>query len=73
MYLIDGVEGSQNLPSMYDELNKKYFGNALPRIKVRWDGRLKRAIGRAGVKWINVMGGKQEINMSSLIITLSKS
>ncbi|GAF68561.1 unnamed protein product, partial [marine sediment metagenome] len=30
-------------------------------------------IGRAGVKWINVVGRKPEINMSSLAITLSKS
>jgi len=73
MYLIDGVEGSQNLPLMYGELNKKYFGNSLPKITVRWDGRLKRAIGRARVKWINLMGGRHEIDMRSLNITLSKS
>ena len=73
MYLFDGVEGSENLRVMYDELNKQYFGNILPKIKVAWDGRLKRAIGRASVKWINLMGGKQEINISSLKITLSKS
>ncbi|GAJ00748.1 unnamed protein product, partial [marine sediment metagenome] len=72
-YLFDGVEGSENVRLMYDELNKKYYGNALPKIKVRWDGRLKRVIGRAGVKWINVVGRKPEINMSSLAITLSKS
>lgn len=72
-YLFDGVEGSENVRVMYDELNRKYFGNALPKIKVKWDGRLKRAIGRAGVKWINVMGRKPEINMSSLNISLSKS
>ena len=73
MYLIDGVEGNQNLPSMYDELNKQYFGNSLPKIKVKWDGRLKRAIGRAGVKWVNVMGRKPEISMSSLNISMSKA
>ena len=73
MYLIDGVEGSENIALMYNELNKQYFGNALPRITVRWDGRLKRAIGRARVKWINVMGGRSEIDMRSLNITLSKS
>ena len=72
-YLFDGVEGNENLRLMYDELNKKYFGNALPKIKVIWDGRLKRAIGRARVKWINLMGGKSEINMGSLAISLSKS
>lgn len=72
-YIFDGVEGSENIRVMYDELNKQYFHNSLPKIKVAWDGRLKRAIGRASVKWINLMGGRQEINMSSLKITLSKS
>jgi predicted SprT family Zn-dependent metalloprotease len=73
MYLIDGVEGSQNLRIIYDESNKKYFGNILPKIKIRWDGRLKRAIGRAGVKWISVMGGKQQIDMRTVNISMSKS
>jgi hypothetical protein len=74
MYLIDGVEGSQNLRTIYDESNKKYFGNALPKIKVGWDGRLKRAIGRARVKYVRGgFGVKPEINIGSLGISLSKS
>jgi len=73
MYIFDGVEGSQNLRVMYDELNKQYFGNSLPKIKVSWDGRLKRAIGRASVKWRTFVGAKPEIDISSLKITMSKS
>jgi predicted metallopeptidase len=73
MYIFDGVEGSQNLRDVYDKLNKDYFGNSLPKIKVAWDGRLKRAIGRASVKWKTFMGAKPEIDISSLKITMSKS
>ena len=73
MYLFDGVEGSQPLQPIYKELNTKYFGNSLPNIKVMWDGRLKRAIGRARVKYTNLIGKKPEINMTSLGITMSKS
>jgi predicted SprT family Zn-dependent metalloprotease len=74
MYLIDGVEGSQNLRIIYDESNKKYFGNALPKIKVRWDGRLKRAIGKASVKYVKSgFGVKPEINITSLAISMSKA
>jgi len=73
MYLFDGVEGSENIRVMYDELNKQYFGNSLPKIKVEWDGRLKKAIGRAKVKWRNFVGAKPEIDISSLKITMSKS
>ena len=74
MYLIDGVEGSQNLRIIYDESNKKYFGNALPKIKVGWDGRLKRAIGRASVKYVKGgFGVKPEIYPTSLKISMSKA
>ena len=73
MYIFDGVEGSENIRVMYDELNKQYFGNSLPKIKVSWDGRLKRAIGRASVKWRTFVGAKPEIDISSLKITMSKS
>jgi len=74
--IIEGVEGSLTLRPVYDELNKKYFGNALPSIKVSWDGRLKRAVGRAAVKYrMNKMipGSKPEIDMKSLKITMSKA
>lgn len=73
MYLFDGIEGSQQLQPIYKELNTKYFGNSLPNIKVAWDGRLKKAIGRARVKYRTLIGSRPEINMGSLGITMSKS
>jgi len=49
--IIEGVEGSLNLRVLFKECDKKYFGGAMPPCKVRWSGKLKRAIGRAQVKW----------------------
>jgi hypothetical protein len=49
--ILEGVEGSLNLKTLYNQCDKKYFGGAMPKCKVAWSGRLKRAIGRAQVRW----------------------
>jgi hypothetical protein len=49
--IFEGVEGSLNLKTLYNQCNKKYFGGIMPKCKVKWSGRLKTAIGRAGVKY----------------------
>ena len=46
-YYVEGVEGSANLKKLYKELNTEHFGGGLPTIKLKWSGRLKRAIGVA--------------------------
>jgi hypothetical protein len=51
MDIKEGIEGSLNLKTLFNECNKKYFGGAVPKTKVSWSGKLKRAIGRASVRW----------------------
>ena len=50
-FLQEGVEGAQNLKTLYKELNNEFFGGSLPTIPVKWSGRLKRAIGQASCKY----------------------
>jgi hypothetical protein len=50
-YLQEGVEGSANLKLLFNFLNNKYFGGSLPKIPIKWNGKLKNAIGRAHVKY----------------------
>jgi len=86
MYIREGAEGDIKLKPLYAELNRNYFGGALPNIKLAWSGRLKGAIGLATVRYT---GGKAdrslmqkyleeipvhaaaEIKMDSLKITMS--
>jgi len=69
--LIEGVEGSENLALTYNFLNSKYFGGSIPKIKIKWSGKLKRAIGRAMCKYAVRGGIVQEVNRSSLEIQIS--
>jgi len=50
-YIKEGVEGSANLKTIYKDYNREYFGSSLPKIKLKWSGKLKRAIGRARVNY----------------------
>ena len=50
-FLHEGVEGQTNLKTMYKELNNEFFSGALPSIKLKWSGRLKRAVGQASVSY----------------------
>lgn len=86
-YLIEGKEGTTNLKNLYKQLNKEYFAGSLPNIKVSWSGKLKKSIGRAGVRYFGraqiehallakysetIAVSNVEIDMRSLKITLSK-
>jgi hypothetical protein len=51
-YLQEGEEGSANLKSIYKDLNRLYFNGSLPSIKLRWSGKLKKAVGQAYVLYI---------------------
>ena len=83
----EGVEGKLKLKPLFNKLNKQYFGGAVPSCKVEWNGRLKRAIGMAHVKWKGQSVRRSpfdkyretipqmdnvEINMSSLKIQIAK-
>lgn len=83
--IFEGVEGKLKLKPLFNQLNSKYFGGAVPTCKLAWSGRLKRAIGLAQVKWVGqtVQRSKfdkyrdtipqvdAKINMSSLKITIA--
>ena len=49
--IFEGVEGQLNLKTLYNQCDKKYFAGAMPKCKVKWSGKLKRAIGRAHVRY----------------------
>lgn len=51
-YIKEGIEGSINLKSIYKELNQKFFYGELPNITLKWNGKLKRAVGRAFVRYL---------------------
>lgn len=85
MNIFEGVEGNLNLRTLYKECDKQYFGGAMPPCKLAWSGKLKRAIGRAEVRWRGQSVRKGyfdkllpeipqvdvQINMDSLKITIS--
>lgn len=86
MNLFEGVEGQVNLKTIFNKCNKEYFDGMMPSCKVEWSGRIKRAIGRAHVKYRGVaqknpMGkylkelpqSNIQIDPSSLTIQMSKS
>ena len=50
-YINEGREGNYDLKDLYKSLNKRYFGGSLPTIKLRWTGKLKRAVGKASVQF----------------------
>jgi hypothetical protein len=50
-YLQEGIEGSANIKKVFKECNDLYFGGAIPNIKLKWNGKLKKAVGRAYVEW----------------------
>lgn len=51
MILKEGVEGAVNIKQIYKELNQEFFNGALPNITVKWNGKLKKAVGRAYVEY----------------------
>lgn len=55
----EGDEGSANLKSIYKDLNTSYFSGGLPSIKLRWTGKLKKAVGQAYVSYIRPAGSKR--------------
>lgn len=50
-FLQEGVEGQVNLKKMYKELNAEFFSGSLPTIILKWNGRLKRAVGQASAAY----------------------
>lgn len=49
--IFEGIEGDLNLTPLYKELNVKYFGGSLPNCKCKWNGKLKKCVGRAMVTY----------------------
>jgi len=84
--IYEGVEGSADLKKIYKRLNKNFFSNQLPTIKLQWSGKLKKSIGRAMVSYKGtkvkpsfmdkysdeIEVSNIELNMASLKIQIGK-
>lgn len=85
--ITEGVEGQVNLKQLFNKCNKDYFSGSVPPCKLEWSGRIKRAVGRAHVrykgtayknspmdKYLPELPAQNiEIMMNSLKIQISKS
>ena len=70
--LNEGREGTTNLNNLYKQLNKQYFGSALPTIPCSWSGRLTNAVGRAHVSYMQ-RGRAKSRSMSLFIARYSET
>ncbi len=68
----EGREGTTNLNTLYKQLNKQYFGSALPTIPCSWSGRMTNAVGRAHVSYLQ-RGRAKSRSMSLFIAKYSET